>query len=287
MTVFTGQKTTRINKGPGQSDGDSPFSYIGTGTLGAIKAHMEATVRVCLDENENLWLGFDSLRLRTYTTLMGSFFPLCFAWGNEFFEYNPKSNYDPKAKKYYNTFIYAGVTVDTDPSTAWSDLAVQRHSSGSQGDWSLSDKKSREIPLFTDINPSNYNLFWMGNLRNVVHTEEKDGKVKGYTYLAGTYQYASGLNDPDYADAVKIYFEGVEEFFDYFPWARYQTLNDESAYWSHNRKTPTTGSLQRVSASKWTDVKNQMPETTASNKDKGFRHNGTDFVKSPKEGKNK
>lgn len=270
MTVVIGQKTTEIlqtNDGGAQTIfaffGESlPAVYANIGYADGRGGRWPTIVRTALDSDGYLWIGFDYLQLWV-TSLVGTYFPMIWACNKTWF------SYDPYATSNYHQFINGSFGID-DPSRNPS------YPSGDYEDWRLpSNLCSSTLPEGTDINMASYNMYRAGKLEDVavfVQEETSQGTVtKGYTWLAGTYIPDQAVTDPQWASAQYIQLVGIEEWLDYYPWARHTGNN--STWWSHNR---ANGSLKRYNSG-WKDVKNQTGGTSG----KGKRHNGTSWIVSP------
>lgn len=96
----------------------------------------------------------------------------------------------------------------------------------------------------------------------------------GWVYISGLCLFNSSVpNSRAFTSAAKVWVQGLEEFLDYYPWAR--IVGGE--WRSHNRQG---GSLKRYNNG-WKDIKNSV----GSGASKGFRHNGSTWAKSPKTGR--
>lgn len=271
MTVIIGQKTTEILQ-TNDNGNETIFAFFGEG-LPAVYANIgyddgqggrwPTIVRTALDDQGGLWIGFDFLQIWV-TNLIGTEFPMLWACNKTWFSYNPYASN-------YHQFINGGFDEYGNP---WG--IVIYHSGSGYCDYRLpSSECSSTLPLNEEITMSDYHMHYVGRLEDVavfVQEETAQGVVtKGYTWLAGTYAPDTTITDPQWASAQYIQLTGIEEWSDYYPWARHTGNN--STWYSHNR---SGGSLKRYNSG-WKDVKNQ----TGGASGKGKRYNGSSWAVSP------
>ncbi len=267
MTVIRGQKVTEIYKD--RSLGATPFCFFGE-NLNSTYASVHAFVRTALDDQGNLWIGFDTLHLYC-PSLVGTEFPMIWACNKDLFVY------DPYATGTYYQFISSGyywgpVMYTSNPS----------YPSGDTFDWYFQNEYpndvSSTIPVGVDVNMADYGMHLAGKLEDVayfVRRETPEGIVtEGWTYIAGTYVPDQQITDPGYAYAIPVQLEGIEEWLDYFPWAIRKTNNNVSTWESCNR---VPAGLQIRKSGSWRDAKNKDDASDPANT---VHQYNTDFIHS-------
>lgn len=258
MTTFIGQCTTHLWQD--RNDGPTSFGFFGEGyqpgtgdPYWATYASVDAIIRTALDDSGHLWIGFDYLHLYC-PRLVGTEFPILYACKNEQFEY------DVEDKTQYSEFINSGyywgiVIYHSNPS----------YPSGDELDWYLdSNYTSTALELNSDITPVNmYDAGALDAVTFYTQTETPDGlKTEGFTYLAGTYAPDTTVVDPHWAVAVKVQFEGIEAWLDYYPWAIRKTASGTASWQSCNR---SGGHLKIRKSGNWRDCKNQTDTGSSNN----------------------
>lgn len=272
MATIVAFKDFKIESGKIDSTpGNTPASICaisGSSGYESIYFGVDIWVGMALLDDNSVYFGHRSGRIGSTnpTLIHGSVWQAWMYHSNRAFNY--VSGEWPKGLKYFNMGTFEGQTGNiflSIPSSAVANRLTVGADSSTMTNWRYAGKLSDD--------PNDEDYF------------ERDAENL-YYHLAIPVNNSGGNVNDTRASSTRIAFYWPE-IFDYFPWARYQTLSNETDYWSHNRTSPNKGSLQRYTGTQWDDCKNKAPENAAENEGKGQRYDGSKWYKSPKLGKNK